>query len=299
MTIAFHTRYVPVGALSYAVREAGPPDAIPVFLLHGLMDTGASFDALAQAMDKRRPGHFRFIAPDWRGHGDTGALADTYWFPEYLVDLERLIVDCVPERDRAVVLVGHSMGGQVASQYAGVRPTRVSHLITLDSLNVPDADPADTPSRYRRWLDAKQRPPQERVYDDVEAIAARIGKRYPELSEAQRLALASQWSSPVSAVDARRRMRHDVWHRVTFPYGFRLDEAMALWRSVEARVLCLDAADSFMRWISDAQEMARRRACFADVTHAVIPACGHMLHIEQPDRIADQIDTFLAARGSG
>ncbi len=295
MTLAFETRFTQIGTLRYAVHEAGPAHATPMLLLHGLMDTGESFSALAAAIDARLPGRFRFIAPDWRGHGQTDAIENTYWFPEYLLDLDRLINGIVESSNDQLILVGHSMGGQIAAQYAGLRAERVSHLISLDSLNVPDASAEETPKRYRRWLDAHASPPEARVYDDVAAIAARIGMRYPELTTRQLNTLAERWSKRADDGNARH-MRNDVWHRVTFPYGFRADEAMAIWRDVTASVLCIDAADSFMRWVTDADEMARRRACFNDLTHVVVEDSGHMIHIQQAERLGREISAFITAR---
>ena len=289
--ITFHT----LGELRYAVREAGTSEGEPLVLLHGLMDTGAGFDALVSAMESRAPGRYRFIAPDWRGHGDTDATHDSYWFPAYLLDLERLL-DVVVGRgpDNAVTLVAHSMGGQIASLYAGTRPERVSQLITLDSLNVPNSDPANVPDRYRRWLDAHSNPPATKVYDDLDTAILRIGRRYPELSADQTDFLARQWTAQEDAA-GRRRMRVDPWHRVPLPYAFRASEAMALWAEVTAAVLCIDGGDSPARYFCDDAEMQRRRACFANVTHVVVDGCGHMLHLQRPEAVAAEICAFVDA----
>lgn len=289
--IAFHQ----IGDLRYAVREAGNPDGAPLVLLHGLMDTGAGFDSLVSAIEARAPGRFHYIAPDWRGHGQTTATHDSYWFPLYLLDLERLLDSGITRgSSHAVTLIAHSMGGQIASLYAGTRPERVSHLITLDSLNVPDADTDKVAGRYRRWLDAHATPPAEKSYADLDAAISRIAHRYPELSTAQTRFLAEQWT--LADADGRRRMRVDPWHRVPLPYAFRAAEAMAVWAEVRAPVLCIDGGDSPARHFCSDAEMARRRACFADVTRAVIDGCGHMLHLQAPDAVAGEICRFLDAR---
>lgn len=289
--ITFHT----LGPLHYAVREAGNPEGEPVLLLHGLMDTGAGFDALVAAIEKRSPERYRFIAPDWRGHGATEAIHDSYWFPDYLLDLERLL-DKLTGRGSAnpVTLVAHSMGGQIASLYAGTRPERVARLITLDSLNVPDSDPANVPGRYRGWLDAHANPPATKVYEDLETAISRIGRRYPELSAEQTDFLARQWTAEENET-GRRQMRVDPWHRVALPYAFRASEAMALWREVTAAVLCIDGGDSPARYFCDDAEMQRRRACFANVTRVVVDGCGHMLHLQKPEAVAAEICAFVDA----
>ncbi|MES1949918.1 alpha/beta hydrolase [Salinisphaera sp. S4-8] len=286
-------RRVAIGELDYAVREAGDPNGLPVFLLHGLMDTGASFAPLVEALEAIAPGHYRYIAPDWRGHGASQATHDSYWFACYLLDLERLI-DSLVDSDTPVILVAHSMGGQVASLYAGTRNQRVSHLVTLDSLNVPDSDTANVPDRYRRWLDAHATPPADKVYDDLDTAIARIAKRYPELDRATVERLADQWTEAEDA-QGRRRMRVDPWHRVPLPYAFRAAEAKALWREVRAPVLCIDGGDSPAKYFCGEAEMAERRACFADCRHVVVEGCGHMLHLQKPQAIAGHIQAFLGA----
>lgn len=282
--------YRSLDGLQYAIREAGPRQSRPVFLLHGLLDTGASFAPLVEAMQTLDDRRYHFLAPDWRGHGHTAWAAGDYWFPRYLADLEALIR--ATGDARPAILIGHSMGGQVASQFAGLRPQAISHLITLDSLNVPDAEPATAPDRYRRWLDARRMAPQSRVYDSLDMVVGRIARRYPELSAVQQRDLARQWSLPHDA-SGRRRMHFDPWHRISFPYGFRAAESMAMWRQVTAPVLCIDGGRSPARHYVPPDEMARRHACFSHLRHRVIEGCGHMLHIQNPTAIAAEICSFL------
>lgn len=277
--------------LTYAWRDSGPREAPTVVLLHGLLDNGASFAPLVEALNQRLAEPHRFIAPDWRGHGATAWAADgDYWFPQYLADLDALLTTTVAKQP--VTLIGHSMGGQVASLFAGTRPDRVTRLIALDSLNVPDSDPSKAPGRYQRWLDAQAQPPTPRVYDSTADIGRRIGHRYPELSHDQRDFLAQHWSELVDD-GPRCRMRVDPWHRVAFPYGFRATEVMAIWRHVAAPVLCVDGGQSPAARFTPESIMAERRACFASLQRVVIEHCGHMLHLQAPTAVANAIGDFL------
>lgn len=281
---------LPVRGLTYYLHDSGPADAPLMLFLHGLLDTGASFAPLIEAV-QHAGCDYRCVAPDWRGHGDSERAHDGYWFPDYLADLDALLNALAP--DQPVTLVGHSMGGQIASMYAGIRPQAVARLITLDSLNLADAPTAGTPERYRSWLDAVATPPRQRRYSDLAQLAARIGHQYPELDTPTRLFLATNWARETRHGDYA--LACDARHFQPFPYGFRLAEAQALWREVTAPTLCIDGGASPAGKRVSAADMTRRRACFAHLTHATLDACGHMLHVQAPQRVAAVMARFLAA----
>src|SRR6185503_12972366 len=109
--------FVEVRGLRYHVRSWGREGAPRMFLLHGWMDVSASFQFVVDAL--RRDWHV--LAPDWRGFGlSAWTGADTYWYPDYLADLDRLLERFEPAAPARIV--GHSMGGNIACLYAGVRP---------------------------------------------------------------------------------------------------------------------------------------------------------------------------------
>src|SRR5690606_16458038 len=88
-------------------------------LLHGWGDTAATFQFLMDALQRPRP----VLAIDQRGFGRSQWASGGYWFPDYLADLDTLLDQCSP--DAPVHLIGHSMGGNIAMLYAGIRPQRV------------------------------------------------------------------------------------------------------------------------------------------------------------------------------
>ncbi|HLQ85505.1 MAG TPA: alpha/beta fold hydrolase, partial [Salinisphaeraceae bacterium] len=247
MDMKLQSKKCTLRGLGYHLHVAGDENAPCIILLHGLLDTGASFAPLIRALSTQIMAR-HWIAPDWRGHGNTDRAPEGYWFPDYLADLDALLQAVAP--NQAVALVGHSMGGQVASMYAGAQPDAVSHLITLDSLNVPDAPIERTPERYRQWLAGLRKPLRERSFASITAIAARIARRYPELTSATCRWLAANWARKTA--DGRFCLAFDPRHRLPFPYGFRLAEAKALWREVRAPTLCLDAEQSRLQQGLDA-----------------------------------------------
>ena len=82
------TECIEIRGLRYNVRQWGPADAPPVFLLHGWMDASATFQFVVDAL--RQDWHV--IAPDWRGYGASEWLGRPYWFPDYYADLDALLV---------------------------------------------------------------------------------------------------------------------------------------------------------------------------------------------------------------
>ena len=123
--------FLPIRGLRYHVRTWGDPSSPKLFLLHGWMDVAASFQFLVDELEK----DWYVLAPDWRGYGLTEWPQDGYWFADYVGDLDALVEALSPSEP--VNLVGHSLGGNVAGMYAGLRPSRVRRLISLEGFGVP------------------------------------------------------------------------------------------------------------------------------------------------------------------
>jgi pimeloyl-ACP methyl ester carboxylesterase len=91
-----------------------------------------------------------------------------------------------------------------------------------------------------------------------------------------------------------------------FPHVYRLDESIAVWRSVEAPVLWVAATESEIpQWIernaggdvgTDGLAGVRRRmAHLRNARLATIADAGHMLHHDQPAAVAAAIEPFLVS----
>jgi pimeloyl-ACP methyl ester carboxylesterase len=79
------------------------------------------------------------------------------------------------------------------------------------------------------------------------------------------------------------------------PYLFRVDEALACWRRITAPVLLVNGKDSHIPgWLKDKPEqLAERKAAFHDLREVVLDDCGHMMHHDQPARLARLIEEFV------
>ena len=289
------SRFIEVRGLMYHLREWGSADAgagRTLLMLHGWMDVSASFQFVADALGDR----WRIVAPDWRGYGLTDrAAADCYWFPDYLADLD-YILDAVAG-SKSVVLVGHSMGGNVALMYAGVRPQRVRAVVNLEGFGLRATNPEQAPARYAQWIDELKRGATLRDYGSLDEVAARLLKNNPRLSAERAAFLAQHWAT--SDGQGRYRIAGDPAHRIVNPTLYRIDEVLACWQRVQCAVLWVHAAQTdALRHVgvdpaAALQAIEERKAVLRDVESAIVEHAGHMLHHDQPEEVARLIETFL------
>jgi pimeloyl-ACP methyl ester carboxylesterase len=286
------SEFLPVRGLRYHVRHWGRVGAPKIFMVHGWMDVAASFQFVVDALK----GDWHVIAPDWRGFGLTESTqSDTYWFPDYVADLDVLLDHYAP--GEAVNLLGHSMGGNVVGIYAGVRPERVRRLVNLEGFGLPATKPEQSPKRYAKWLAELREPPTLRPYPNVEAVAARLQKTNPRLTDERAAFLAQHWAAPNG--EGQWEILGDPNHKKPSPSLYQVEEVLACWRAITAPVLWVEADDTNMwQWMGPKEqariEVDRRLSHLANVTAKMMPDAGHMLHHDQPALLAAMLEDFLA-----
>ena len=285
--------YFDLRGLRYHVRHW--PGRAPVgagrrlFLLHGWMDVSASFQFLVDALD---PG-WDILAPDWRGYGLTDWVrADAYWFSDYVADLDQLLQLIQP--DAPVNLVGHSLGGNVASIYAGTRPERIAKFVNLEGFGMSRTKPDQAPARLVRWLNELRDPPTLRPYDGFAALADRLQKSNPRLRRDRAEFLALHWGKETA--EGGVELRSDPAHKIVNAMLSRYEEMLAFWQRVTAPVLWVDAAESkTLKQIGiDSEDYSERRAAYKSLRYETVQEAGHMLHHDQPERVARLIEDFMA-----
>lgn len=293
---AARSSFVPVRGLQYHVLEWGEPGkAPPIVMLHGWMDVAASFQFVVDALEGTALAGRQVIAPDWRGFGLTEPPrpTDSYWFPDYLGDLDALLRALAI--DAPVDLVGHSMGGNVVMSYAGVRPGRVRRLVNLEGFGMPRTEPRQAPRRLAQWLDALAEPQSLKTYADADEVAARLRKNNPRLAPDKARWLAPHWSR--RADDERLHILGDPAHKRPNPVLYRVEEILETWKLIIAPTLWVEAADSQPEaWWGGRYSRAEFHERLQVVPRAerhVLGDCGHMLHHDQPQALAARLAAFL------
>ena len=284
--------FLRVRGLNYHCRTWGQQGAPKVFMLHGFQDVSASWQFTVDALVN----DWHVIAPDWRGYGltDWGGQ-DTYWFPDFLADLDAILDHFEP--DEPAALVAHSMGASVAGLYAGAVPKRIRKFVSVEGFGGPPAIAEEAPRRYAKWLRQIVNGEQQRPYADFADFAERMMAENPRLTPERAAFLVQHWGQ--EEPDGTVVRRADPAHKVVRPMPSRLDEAIACWRQISAPVLLVEGANSraVAAQRSQPEEYQERLAAFQTLVDVErIADAGHNIHHDQPQALAKVIEHFLADR---
>lgn len=269
-------------------RAWGPDGGPPIVLLHGGQDASATWQFTVDAFATER----RVIAPDWRGHGLSGwSGADTYTFADYVGDLDALLAHWSPERPAH--LVGHSLGAQVASVYAGVRADRVATLVNVDGYGPPGGRQDPVPRRFARWLASLPDETAQRPYDSFEEFALRLMSENPRLTEDRARFIAQAWGR--QAPDGSVVRRADPALKRTAPVPLAPQDLIDCWRGTQAPVLWIDGTESglWARLTADPGAFEARAGAYERLSIEHVAGAGHNVHHDQPERLAALIESFV------
>lgn len=295
----------PIAGETIAVYDYGPPredrSQGDVVLLHGMADVARSLEPLARSLADR----YRVLAFDARGHGRS-SHPGAYSVLHFVADLAGVLE--AHDIDRPL-LVGHSLGGHTAVNYAGLYPDRPRAVVLLEGLGPPSpavavGDPARL-DHARAMVDILRATPRHRPQPSIEAAAARLTSIHTRLDPDRALLLAEEGTKP--GPDGGRVWRHDerTWHWISSVDHAVLEQR---WAAVAAPVLAITGDEAWETWWARPggpsadrrrlypDEFAKRLAHFADLEHLELPEAGHMVHFDQPDRINALVDDFLQRR---
>ncbi len=276
---------LPVGPLRLAARVHGPADGIPVLALHGWLDNAASFDPLAPLLDG-----LRLVALDLPGHGhsDHRPAGAHYHFIDYVEDVLGAADALGWER---FALLGHSLGGAVATFVAGACPDRIARLGLIEALGPLTEHPDEAPRRLAHALD------RARIRGD------RPARTYPAIEQAiEARQAAGGLDEPAArllveratvAVDGGVQWRSDRRLRLPAPYRFTEDQVLAVLRAIRAPTRLVVGDRGLLPMERPALD--QRVAAIDDLAIDHLEG-HHHLHMESPAPVAGALGPFLAAR---
>lgn len=266
--------------------RSGREGAPRVLALHGWLDNAASFVPLSAHL-----GDIDLVAIDMPGHGASAHLpaAADYLLIAFLRSAFAAADALGWER---FSLLGHSLGGVIASLMASAQPQRIDRLLTIEALGALTEAEERTTQRLRDALTAYGALPgkQLRVFPDVAtAIRARLQAGTGDVGEAAATLLVERGLRPV---DGGFVWRSDP--RLTMPTAVRMSEAQS--RNLVAHIECptrVIYAEPAQTYFPDA--LRRERASLLKQGELVVMAGSHHLHMDDAPGVAAAIGDFFHA----
>lgn len=278
-----------VNRTSLRVWGWGDPAARPVVLVHGAYDHGRMFDELAPRIADLG---YHVVAPDLRGHGDSGRLDTGMAWTLIHLDLGLLIrhLGAGPAG-----LVGHSFGAGQALGVGAAFPELVRWVISLDGLGPPTAGlrmPEDVGGAIRTSFVRTDRMllGAEREQDSQEAMVARRSQMNPRMP--------ASWVSHLVEHGTRRGegggwvWKADAMFGQGVPSEFNPAMLEAEQRACTRPVLAITGTEPDT-WRDLSPEEEATRISWMGARHVAVPGTGHYVHLEAPDAVMSAIADFV------
>ncbi|MBO9195438.1 alpha/beta hydrolase [Rhizobium sp. 16-449-1b] len=279
--------FVRVNGMRHCIREWGDARLPAILMLHGHMDSSITFQFLAD----RLASGFRVVAPDLRGFGETQWVSQGYSFEDYLNDVDGVIGKLF---FKPVAVLGHSLGGNLAMMFAGIRADKVNAVISLDGFGMSDPEPDTITAHYRRWLNTKRSMPPAQQLGDLDDAVKRLIRSNPNLSPDKARFLAARLTI---RKEGRLSWRFDPAHRGPFPRPYRSSDWLQAIQEIKAPVLWIGSDQPYPQSLAVRHPTLQDRLglCGADFQRVV--GASHNLHHDAPDVVAAHVMRLLLSVG--
>lgn len=285
-----HVTYVEANGLRHAIRRfevdgGAPPNGKTALILHGFLDAGGTFELVAEPL--ARAG-FEVVAPDFRGFGDSDRVGGGgyYHFTDYVVDLDGIVRTLEP---KWLGVVGHSMGGGVATLFAGTFPDRVQSLVVMEGLG-PMNEPASLAvERMRKHVAdrAKVRPP--RPMASLDEATDRLAATHPRIDRALLRARAERLTR--TEPGGGLVWAWDPLHRTASATPFFAETYTSFLRAITCETLFVSGGPN--GWHPPDEE--ERLKSFSRLERVDFPEAGHMMHWTAPTEVARAVAAHFSA----
>ena len=258
-------------------------DKPKVLLLHGWLDNAASFTDIIPLMSD-----YHVVAIDWPGHGlsDHKNAGAYYHFVDWLDDLFQVFKALNWPKAH---IVGHSMGGMIASAYSAAFPEHIQSLTLIDAFGFVSDEASNTTQQIRKGIESRHKKAHNvtKLHPDLSsAIKARLQVSDFSLKEAT---LIVQRGTEVT--DKGVKWRSDSRLRNVSPYRYTYAQAKQLMTDLNSIPLQLIYGDKGMEMVA---KMFEKFSPLVPqmVSHKI--AGGHHVHMEQPEVTTDLILSFIS-----
>jgi pimeloyl-ACP methyl ester carboxylesterase len=269
-----------------------------IVMLHGLRDSAHGLLPVAQHLAKS----FHVLLPELRGHGRSDH-SDAYGVFDFVNDLHEVIAALAGQ---TIGLFGHSLGGHIVSKYAAIFPLRIAALAIIEGLGPPHRAHEENESAEMQVLQfmilnrLRQQPYKSRPIQSADDAANRLVRNNPRLDPATAAKLAPHL---LRATDTGYVWSFDSRASSVFVGASRANDAK-FWRNIKAPTYVISGALSHEYWGQEmgdegfdghfaSGEMQQRIDEFHDCEHHWFEGSGHMVHYDEPARLAEHCYQFF------
>jgi pimeloyl-ACP methyl ester carboxylesterase len=250
----FRRKAVQVGDHRIMYSEGGQGE--PVLLLHGFGASADSWNRMGALLTKKH----RVIAPDLPGWGQSTRIdSASYAYPQQVERLHQLVTRLELKRFH---LLGHSMGGFLASAYAARFPEEVMTLGLLAPHGVTEPQPSElalSVAAGDNWLVARSAPEFDRLLDKVFARRPYLPKSVFKLLAAHAIRGSAKSAKIFAEMQTNDPALSERLGQITAP-------ALVIWGDQD-RVLHVSCGEVFRQGIKNSELL-------------VLPGIGHMPLVE-------------------
>ncbi len=255
------------------VAPAGPANGQTVVLLHGASYYGMYWE---ETMEALRQAGFRVVVPDQLGWGRSSKAIIPYSLNLHAANTQRLLEHLGVEE---AAVVGHSMGGMLATRFAFMYPETTTHVVMVNQIGLVDN------RKGRDWTDPTPHVGDEDLQAYYETRLAleerRVVEWKPEFLEHVRI----DWGWRLSAEWPRLAMV-----RALNTSARNIDTVVYDWPQIETKALVIAGEEDG----PDFPELARNVAeSFPNAELVLFPDVGHTPHLEAPELFIPELILFL------
>ncbi len=285
------------------VLELAPENKANATLVmhHGLRDSAYALLPIASMLSV----HFHVLLPELRGHGQSDA-SDAYGVFDLVLDLHEVVSSLAGSR---LALFGHSLGGHIVSKYAAIFPERVEAVAIIEGLGPPQRaheanEVAEMQNLQFMILNRlRQQPRRSRSIHNMADALERLLHNNPRLERTKAAALVPHL---LRSIEGGFEWAFDSRASSVFVGATRENDAK-FWRNIKAPCLVISGRLSFEYWRAEMSdetfdgyfgenEMQQRINLFHDCEHHWFERSGHMVHYDEPGRLATVCLTFFCEK---
>ncbi|AZG73614.1 alpha/beta fold hydrolase [Shewanella livingstonensis] len=283
---------LPLAHITLAAKRYGQADKPMILALHGWLDNADSFIPLAQALDQQNIfNKFQLLCIDWPGHGLSDHRPGRYplhWV-DYIYDLQA-VIHAISQDTGPIILLGHSLGGIIASAYNACLAENIHKLILIEALS-PLSESADqAKDRLRKGLLQQQRFNRQlaRPTPTYSSMNIAIQARH------QLTGLALPWCELITkrnmaVTDGQYHWRSDPRLKLDSLNRFTFEQVDALMTNSDTPCLLIVGHDGYKQLTASTEQAYK---WFSNINIIDLPG-DHHLHMGNAHQVAESIGAFI------